>query len=110
MTSHTEQQLQYTYSVYLSSKRNQVIKFGLLIYRENNLFFKIHVENEVGRLVPELLLFFKKALHKVKSSGQHLSVICFSRLLLRHTMRTNFITFQTVDLEISSILIFYKMV
>ena len=79
MTSHTEQQLQYTYSVYLRSKRNQVIKFGLLIYRENNLFFKIHVENEVGRLVPELLLFFKKALYKVKSSGQHLSVNIFQQ-------------------------------
>ena len=28
-----------------------------------------HAGNEVGRLVSDLFLFFKKALHKVKASG-----------------------------------------
>ena len=34
----------------------------------------------------------------------------FGRPALGHTIKTNFITFQTVDLEICSILIFYKSV
>ena len=37
------------------------------------LFLKNHAENEVGRLVQDLFLFLKKALRKVKASGQHLS-------------------------------------
>ena len=35
--------------------------------------FKNHAENDVGRLVPELFLFFKKALHEVKASDLQLS-------------------------------------
>ena len=31
-----------------------------------NIFFKIHAENEVGRLVTDRFLFFKKSLYKVK--------------------------------------------
>ena len=33
------------------------------------LFFKNHGKNEAGRLAPDLLLFFKKALYEVKVSG-----------------------------------------
>ena len=29
-------------------------------------FFKNHAENKVGRQVPELFLFFKETLHRVK--------------------------------------------
>ena len=38
------------------------MKFGQLIeYNKNKyFFFKIHAENEAGRLVPDLFLFFKK--------------------------------------------------
>ena len=36
-------------------------------------FFKNHSENETGRLVPDLCLFFKKALCEVKASGLQLS-------------------------------------
>ena len=32
-------------------------------------FFKIHTENEAGKLVQDLLLFFKKTLCEVKASG-----------------------------------------
>ena len=32
-------------------------------------FFKNYEENKVGRLVPDLFLFFKKASNKVNSSG-----------------------------------------
>ena len=36
-------------------------------------FLKNHTENETERLVPDLFLLFKKALYKLKASGQHLS-------------------------------------
>ena len=32
-------------------------------------FFKNHAENEAGRLVLDLFLFFKKAFYEVKASG-----------------------------------------
>ena len=41
------------------------MKFGQVIEydkRREIFFFKNHVENEAGRLVEDLLLFFKKAL------------------------------------------------
>ena len=36
-------------------------------------FFKNHAENEIWKLVLDICLFFKKALNKVKASGQSLS-------------------------------------
>ena len=46
------------------------MKFGQLIeYNKRNIFFNNHAENEAGRLVPDLFLFLKKALCKVKTSG-----------------------------------------
>ena len=55
------------------------MKLGQLIkYNVRNIFLKkSHAENETGRLVPDLFSFFKKALHKVKISGQHLSFNMF---------------------------------
>ena len=39
-------------------------------------FFQYHAENEAGRLVPDLFLFFKKALYEAKASGfQSLSIV-----------------------------------
>ena len=45
------------------SKSNQAVKLGQLIqYNKRNVFFfKSYAESEVGRLVPELFLFFKYA-------------------------------------------------
>ena len=40
-------------------------------------FFRNHTENELRKLVPDLFLFFKKALHEVKTSGQHLNFNIF---------------------------------
>ena len=37
-------------------------------------FFKNHAENKVRRLVPDLFLFLKTALYKVKVSGQRVSL------------------------------------
>ena len=38
-------------------------------------FFKNHAENEAVRLVPDLFLFFKKALFEVNASALQLSFI-----------------------------------
>ena len=39
------------------------MKFGQLIkYNVRNVFLKDHTENDTARLVPDLFLFFKKAL------------------------------------------------
>ena len=46
------------------------MKFGHLVkYKVRNISFKSHIENETERLIPDLFLFFKKALYKVKASG-----------------------------------------
>ena len=85
------------------------MKFGQLIENNvRNIFFKNHAENKTGRLVPDRFLFFKKVLYKIKASGQHLS---FNMFWWTPTYnKKKFITFQTVDPEMCSILIFYKMV
>ena len=42
------------------SKDNQTMKFGQLIeYNKINTYLKNIAENEAGRLVPDLFLFFK---------------------------------------------------
>ena len=44
------------------TKNNQTMKFGQLIeHKKRNIFFQNYAENEAGRLVPDLFLFFKKA-------------------------------------------------
>ena len=50
------------------SKANDATKFGWVI-----LLFKNHAENEAERLVPDLFLFFKKALQEVKASDLQLN-------------------------------------
>ena len=47
------------------------MKFGKFIKhskRNSFFFFKKHAKNEARKLVPDPLLFFKKALHEVKPS------------------------------------------
>ena len=56
------------------SKSNQKMKIGQLIEHNNrNIFFKNHPENKAGRPVPDLFMFFEKALHDTKASGSDLS-------------------------------------
>ena len=44
------------------SKGNQTMKLGQLIqYNKRNVFLKNYAEKQAGRLVPDLLLSFKKA-------------------------------------------------
>ena len=45
------------------------MKFGHLIeHNKRDIFFKIHEEHEVGKLVSGLFLYFKKVLYDVKVS------------------------------------------
>ena len=60
-------------------------------------------------LVTDHFLYFKKTLQKIKASGS-LVLIYFGRPQLRHKINRNCMTFQTVDPEICSILIFYNRV
>ena len=48
------------------------MKFGQLIEYNQIFLFKNHAQNEADRLVPDLSLFFKKALYQVKASGLQL--------------------------------------
>ena len=52
------------------------MKFGEFIAREI-FFFKNHAENVAGKQVPDLPLFFKKALYEVKASCLLLSFNIF---------------------------------
>ena len=69
MSSQSEKQI-VTMHILPISQDVMTMKFGQLIeYNKINFFFKNLVENETGRLAPDLFLFFKKALYEVKASG-----------------------------------------
>ena len=53
-------------------KFDQVIK-----YISNEFFFFKHTENEPKKLLPDIFLFFKKALYEIKASGLDLSFNIF---------------------------------
>ena len=54
------------------------MKFGQLIeYNQRNIFIQNHAQNEAGRLVPDLSLFFRKALYQLKASGLQVSFSIF---------------------------------
>ena len=47
-----------------SIKGNQKMRFGQIIeYIKRNIFLQIHLEIKAGELVPDLILFFEKALY-----------------------------------------------
>ena len=73
MTSQTGQQILtiHILPTISRSKANQAMEFSQVI-EYNVINIKNHGENETGRLVPDLFLFFKKTLHKVKASGEYL--------------------------------------
>ena len=54
------------------------MKFGRLTeYNKRNIFFKNHAENVAGRLVPDLFLFFIKALYEEKAWNDKLWVVSY---------------------------------
>ena len=59
------------------TKSSQTMKVCQLIeYNKRNIFLN-YAENEGGRLVPNLFLFFQKAEYEVKTSGLQLSFNIF---------------------------------
>ena len=84
MTSQTGQQIIaiHTLPEISRAKGNQALKFGQSRkYSVRNIFIQKVCRNELGRLVQDLLLFFKKALHKARSAlvliGQHVNFNTF---------------------------------
>ena len=70
VTSHPGKEA-ITTEILLSISRtrgNRSIKLGKNIIRET-FFLKNNAKNEMGRLAPNLFLFFKKAWYEVKASG-----------------------------------------
>ena len=60
------------------SKGNETMKFDqVIVYRNRKVFFKNNTENEARRLLPDIILFFTKALYKLKASGLQLSFNIF---------------------------------
>ena len=54
-----------------------------------DFFFKNNAENEAERLLPDLFLFFEKALYDVKAKALHLSFNIFDTLRFGYTIKTN---------------------
>ena len=81
MTSQTVKQIITIHNLrnISRSKSNQPIKFGQLIkYSAKNIFLqKNYAENKVGRLIPDLFLFSKITLYRVKASTRHLNFNIF---------------------------------
>ena len=60
------------------SKSNNSVKRGqLLEYKKRSIFLQKSCKNEAERLVPDLSLYFKKALYEVKASGLQFSFNIF---------------------------------
>ena len=96
---------------YFKRKENQAMKIGQLMkYSLRNIFLQKSCRKWGRRPIPDLFLCFKKSFRwgKRKSSAPYF-YIYFGRPQLRHTIKTNFRTFQTVDPEICSILILCKI-
>ena len=66
------QPCQQTYIIHLA--QNMASYYNII---RETFFFKNHAENKSGRLVPDLFLFFQKALFEVKASGLQLSFKIF---------------------------------
>ena len=82
------------------SKGNQTMKFGQVIeYNKRNIFFKNHAENEAGRVVSDLVLFFKNALYEVKAKGYQLSFNIFQQLSTWYIIKTYKQTVKTLDIQ-----------
>ena len=75
MSSQPNQQLITIHMLHNISraKGNHTMKLGQLIECNKTFFFKNQAEKEAGKLVPDLLLVFKKVLYEVKASGLKLT-------------------------------------
>ena len=114
ITSQTGKQIITIYLLSNISRRkdNQVMKFGQLKeYNTRNIFLQ-KSWREWGRETSSGHLFsFLKTFHIMqKQVFSILVLIYFGRPRLKYTIKKNCATFQVVDPELWSILIFYKRV
>ena len=83
------------------------MNFGQLIeYFKINIFLKKLYRKEVGKLVPDHFLLFKKALYQLKASGLQLDFTIFQQSSYQDSIKTNCSKLYITDLEICSILVF----
>ena len=61
----------------LKATRQLIMVRGQVIEYNRNFFIKNFVENEAERVLPDLFLFFKKALYELSVSSLQLSFIIF---------------------------------
>ena len=74
------------------SKGNQILKFGQgKQCSKRNIFFKNYGENEAGRLIADLFLFFKKPIFEVNASGLQLSFNQFRKSSTWQTIKSKYI-------------------
>ena len=65
------------------------MKLGQLIeYRKINTFFKSYPEDQAGKIVPDLFLFFKKVQYELKAGGLQLSFNIFQQTSTWHRIKT----------------------
>ena len=66
------------------------MKFVAMIqYSKNSNFPQNLAKNETKRLVPDLFLFFRKAIYEAKATGLQLSFNLFRESPIWHTIQTN---------------------
>ena len=66
------------YNTHIAQYLMKLRKFGQVIEETSEIFFfKNHDENDPGKLVPDLFLFFKKALYELKASSSQLNFNIF---------------------------------
>ena len=61
----------------------------MIEYNKNSNFPQNLAQNDARRLVPDLFLFFRKALYEAKAIGLHLSFNLFRESPIWHTIQTN---------------------
>ena len=82
----------YNITTWLTSNYKTMNFVQSIRYNKRNVFFK-----KSSRLVPDLFLFFKKALYEIKASGPHLSFNIFGYTLTWHTTKNKL--YKTLDLR-----------
>ena len=87
------------------------MKFGELIeYNKRKIFLQKLCKRWVGRLVPDLFLFSRKAAYEVKASGLQFSFNIVWYPTSRHTLKTNSKYLWTIVPKICAILIFQERI
>ena len=110
--SLVNKQLQYTYCQI--SQKVKTTRQRNLVCQQNKMrkifFIKKYKVNQVGRLVPNHFLFIRRALYEVKRRDMQLTFNLFRWPSTWYIMEINCLKLQTIDPEISSVLIFRKKV